>query len=431
MSSFLKLLSTDMVYFAIALAACALFAFLETTITKMRLFNIKELKSSTSKYFSILSSLEENPQQVLIGILIATNMAGITAAVIAQNLIEKIFVKFSLPEGLGFSIGIAVATIIISIFGEILPKSVAQSQGARLFTSTLWLTSLLHYLFKPITQPLNYFIQRVSKFQSSGDIVTEKEVRFLIDYIEQKGHIDQQKTYMLQNIFKMTSTHVKEILIPKSEMVSIDINSDIKDVLVLFEKHHFSRLPVYKKDQENIVGIIYQKDLFLEMQSNTETKIKDLVRPIIFVPDSLKVNELLKDFKLKKIHMGIVIDEYGSTIGLVTLEDALEEIVGDISDEHDDDSHEKIQIIEQEKEWLVDATLDLDRLKEYLKIPFSVESSVTLGGFLTERMQHLPKKEERFYYKGYCFNIEKADKKRIISVRVTISDSPEACNTKK
>jgi putative hemolysin len=420
-----------MVYFAIAITICAMFAFLETTITKMRLFNIKEIKSSTPKYLRLLTLLEENPQQVLIGILIATNMASITAAVITQNLIENICIKFSLPEGVGFSIGIAIATMLTSVLGEIIPKSIAQSQGPRLFTSTLWLTNLLSYISWPIAQPLNYFIQRISKSQNSNDVVTEKEIRFLIDYIEQEGDIDNHKTYLLQNIFRMTSTCVKEIVIPKSEIISISIDSDPAEMIALFEEYQFSRLPVYKKDQENIVGIIYQKDFFLAMQRNSQTTIKDLVRPIIFVPDSLKVNELIKDFKLKKIHMGIVMDEYGSTVGLVTLEDALEEIVGDISDEHDDDSLEKIKVIEPNQEWLVDATIDLDRLKEYLKIPFRVESSVTLGGFLTERMQYLPEKEECFYYKGYSFNIEKADKKRIISVRVTVSEESEECSNKK
>ena len=300
MDSFLKLLSTDMIIFVVALASCAFFAFLETTITKMRLFNIKELKNSTKKYMSILTSLEENPQEVLIAILIVTNMASITAAVIAEHLIQKVFATLSLPEGLGFSIGIAFATIITSVFGEILPKSMAQSQGTPVFISTLWIINLIYYVFKPITQPLNYFIQRLSKNQSSTDIITEKEVRFLIDYIEQKGHIDTEKTNMLQNIFRMTNTYVKEILIPKNEMVSIDIDTKIAEVLDIFEEHHFSRLPVYKKDQENIIGIIYQKDLFLKMQTDKDVQIKDIVRPIIFVPDSLKVNELLKTLNKRK-----------------------------------------------------------------------------------------------------------------------------------
>ena len=431
MSSFLSLLSTDIIVFIIAVVACATFAFLETSITKMRIFNITELKNSTQKYYSILTLLEKNPQQVLIAVLIATNMAGITAALIAQNIVERIFKTLHFPQGLGFTIGIAFGTIIISIFGEILPKISAQTQGMPLFTSTLWLTNLLYYIFQPITKPLNYFIQRWTQSQDSNDMVSENEIRFLIDTIEQKGHIDAEKIHMLQNVFRMTNTHVKEILIPKSHMVSIDVDTPVSHVLNLFETHRFSRLPVYDKDQENITGIVYQKDLFFRLQSNKDTLIKEIVRPIIFVPDSLKVNELLKEFKQQKIHMGIVLDEYGSTIGLVTMEDALEEIVGEIIDEHDKDgSHEKIKIISKDSEWLVDATLDLDRLKEYLKIPFSVETSVTLGGFLTERLQHLPKKEEQLHYQGYCFNIEEADSKRIISVRVTASNDPEKCNKK-
>jgi putative hemolysin len=290
----------------------------------------------------------------------------------------------------------------------------------------------LYQIFQPIARPLNYFIQRWTKSHDAKDGVSENEIRFLIDTIEQKDPIEAEKINMLQNIFRLTNTHVKEILIPKNEMVTIDSDAPVPMVLDLFKKYRFSRLPVYDKNPENIIGIVYQKDLFFRLQEDKNTLIKDIVRPIIFVPDSLTVNELLKELKQQKIHMGIVLDEYGSSIGLVTMEDALEEIVGEIIDEHDKDgSHEKIKIIAQGEEWLVDATIDLDRLKEYLKIPFSVKTSVTIGGFLTERLQHLPKQEEQMHYKGYCFSVEEADSKRIISVRVTTAREPEADNKNK
>ncbi len=150
------------------------------------------------------------------------------------------------------------------------------------------------------------------------------------------------------------------------------------------------------------------------------------MRPIIFVPDNMKVNALLKEFKLQQIHMAMVLDEYGNTIGLVTLEDTLEEIVGDINDEHDSNRDtEKIKIVKQDAEWAVDATIDLNRLHPVLKIIFDTQSAVTLGGFISERMQHLPKIGESLVYKGFHFTIEKADAKRVIKVRIQTPEQAE------
>ena len=396
----------------------------------MRLFKIKELEHGNTRYKNFLTTLENHPQFVLITILVATNMACITTAVLLQNIIEGMFADLNLPQGVGFTVGIAAGTIIVSLLGEIIPKSVGQAQSGML-GSLLWLANLIFKILKPIAPPLlaisNYFAK--SHKTEGDDVISEKEIRFLINYIEKKGIMEHEKISMLQNIFRMGSTHVKEILIPNSNIISIDISSDVDSVLNLFENYRYSRFPVFQDNPENIVGIVYQKDLFLNLQLNkNKFNLKDIVKPIIFVPDSLKVSELLKEFKQQSIHMAMVLDEYGSTIGLVTLEDALEEIVGDITDEHDPNSNtDKVTVIKKNKEWLVDATVDLDRLEDFLHIPFHVETAVTLGGFLTEQAQKLPVKGEKIYYKKYCFTIEKANKKRILRVYIKHNENAAKC----
>lgn len=421
----------DFSIFLFSLIMCALFSFLETSITAIRLFKIKELEKSTNKYKSFLMTLEQKPQDVLITILIATNMTCITTAILLQNMVEKFFIGLNLPQGFAFTIGIAAGTIVVSLAGEIIPKSVAQAKSS-MIGSWLWLANIIYRVLNPITSPLvriaEYFAQSRADEEQA---ISEQELQFLISYVEKKGIMDTEKVAMLQNIFRMGTTHVKEILIPNSNIISVDINSNIEIVLKLFENYRYSRFPVFENNPENIIGIIYQKDLFLNLQLNKQNfSLKDLIKPIIFVPDSLKVNELLKEFKIKSIHMAMVLDEYGSTIGLVTLEDALEEIVGDITDEHDPNAQsDKIIVISPHKEWLIDATADLDRVADFLQISFKVDTAVTLGGFLTEQAQRLPTKGDRFFYKKHCFMVEKASPKRILRVHVKISENNEMCKS--
>ncbi|MBP9765360.1 HlyC/CorC family transporter [Candidatus Babeliales bacterium] len=430
MTIYTQKLLLDCAFFLGSLALCALLAFMETSITAIRLFKVKELERSTAKYKHFFQTLETHPQYVLMTVLIATNMMCITTAILLQNIIENVFADFDLPQGLGFTIGIAAGTIVVSLIGEIIPKSIAQNLHNPL-ASLLWLANSIFYIMSPIARPLlsiSKYITQQHDQEFDDHIVSEQEIRFLINYIEKKGLMEQDKTNMLQNIFRMENTHVKEILIPKNDIISVNINSDMHEILELFQSYQYSRFPVFEQTPENIIGIIYQKDLFLALQKSSHLSLKSLVKPIIFVPDSLKVSELLKEFKKQHIHMAMVLDEYGSTIGLVTLEDTLEEIVGDISDEHERNLHMgKIITLVADQEWNVDATVDLDRLEDVLQIQFSVETAVTLGGFLTEHAQRLLKQNEHIFYKGYCFTIAQANEKRVIMVHIKKTDSKNQC----
>ncbi len=411
---------TNLILFLISLITCALFSFLETSVTALRLFKLKEIELATPQYKNLFVAFDKHPQQILISILIATDLASVTCAVVSQNLTQVLFEQIKMPESLTFVLGILITTIIVSIFGEIIPKSIAKSMGAKTFTSTLWIVNIFYTLLGPIARQ----IHKISSFiahHNDEEIVSEKEIQFLINYIEEKGLMDHEKTAMLQNIFHMGQTSVKEILIPKSEMISLDVNDDISIFLDKFSEYQFSRFPVYKSNPEHIIGIVYLKDILFALQKNASITLQELMRPIIFVPDNMKVNELLKEFKLQEIHMAMVLDEYGNTIGLVTLEDTLEEIVGDIHDEHDiNRDTSKIKVIQKDSQWAVDATIDLDRLRPLLKITFHTQSAVTLGGFISEQMQHIPKVGESLMYKGFSFTIEKADAKRVILVNIQV-----------
>lgn len=426
MEQYAQALSTNVILFLLSLLTCALFSFLETSITAMRLFKLKELELTTPQYKHLFEAFDKHPQNILISILIATNLASVTCAVISQDLTDSLFESIKLPEGVSFILGIFITTIMVSIFGEIIPKTVAQSMGSKTFTSTLWIVNIFYRVLGPIANYLNNISLYFSTNSDSEEIVSEKEIQFLINYIEEKGLMDHEKTAMLQNIFSMGQTSVKEILIPKSNVISINVSDDISTFLDKFSEYQFSRFPVYQDSAENIVGIVYLKDILFALQKDPAIELKQIIRPIIFVPDNMKVNELLKEFKLQQIHMAMVLDEYGNTIGLVTLEDALEEIVGDIHDEHDiNRDTEKIKTIKKDAEWAVDATIDLDRLHPLLKITFEAQSAVTLGGFISEQMQHLPKEGESLVYKNFTFTIDTADSKRVLYVRIQTAEQAE------
>ena len=406
--------------FLVALAVCALFSFLETSITALRLFKIKELAESTQKYKELFQTIEKHPHRIIITILIVSSLANATSAALITHIMETLFARFNLSEGLGFSIGIFIATSSILIFGEIIPKNIARLHGEGLLKSTLWITNTAFYLLYPfvkfLTKISDFVTNRIGKKPSEHE-PSEKEIQFLIDYIDEKGLMDPDKTEMLQNIFRLGKKPVKEIMVPEIDVITIDSTTKIKDALPIFTKYQFSRLPIFEKDPDNIIGIVYLKDIFLQLEQKAEDKtIKDIIRPIIFVPESLKVNQMLKQLKQKHMHMAMVLTEYGGISGLVTLEDVLEEIVGEIADEYESISDKIITL--KENEWLVDAAIPLETLAEVLNITFEAEDVFTLGGFITEQLQHLPKKGDRISYKEYCFQIQKASPKRVLQVLV-------------
>jgi len=221
---------------------------------------------------------------------------------------------------------------------------------------------------------------------------------------------------MLQNIFGLGQTQVNKIMIPRSDMVLLDSASSLDSAMSAFAAHRYSRLPLFEGKEENIIGFLYQKDSFALLQKKQRKPLKELVRPILFVPETKMCNQLLSEFLKKRMHMAVVIDEYGGVVGLVTLEDVIEEIVGEIRDEHEK-VRAKIIALEQGG-WLIDASVSLDDLEEVLEIPFPAQGAVTLAGFLNEQLQHLPRKGERHIYKGYCFQIQQASPRRVFQVLV-------------
>src|SRR3990167_3798193 len=410
--------------FLVTLSFCAIFSFIETSITALRIFKLKELEKENLRYKFLFNILEKQPNKILFTIVIANSLAHASSTALITSLMQEIFLGLNLSEGLGLTVGVAIASCALVVFGEIIPKNIARAQGNRLLKYTLGITTLTYYLLKPFVLLITKFANLLMAPFGSHEvevIPSEQELSFLIDYVNKKGIIDKHKTSMLLSIFNLSEKPIKEIIVPEPQIVSIEANKSIKDAINIFQKYQFTRFPVFENKQDNIVGIIYLKDIIYK-DLDPETTITNFVRPIMFVPESMKSNQLLRQFKEDKRHMAIVLNEFGGIEGLVTLEDVLEQIVGPIVDEHEN-ATEDIKHISK-NQWLVNGNVNLSELKKVFNIDFETDS-ISLGGFITEQLQHLPTNGETLIYKDYKFKIENSTPKRILQVTITKESNKE------
>ncbi len=415
-------LITPCLFLACALIIRATLSFLETSITALRLFRLKELANTTTQYHSLLQTLEQTPQRVLVTIIVANSFVDVTAASLATFIMGKIFAHFGFSGSIGFTVGIAFATMGIVVFGEILPKSFAKVRSESAFKSMLWLINGIYFALYPFVFLLVRFSDFVM-YKVGGKealeaqwVSSEREIQFLINYIHEQGLLELEKREMLQNIFELGNTPAKEVMIPATKIISIDVNTPIEKAFEFFSKNPYTRIPAYSETPSNIIGMVHQKDLFILSSKGEKKLLKDLVRPLMFVQENTKVNQLLVKFREKHVHIAIVINEQGIITGLVTLEDIIEEIVGEISDEHEP-SMGKIMPL-QKDEWLVDATIPLEDLGKFLGILFETEDSVSLAGFLAEYLERIPKTNEQIIYKRFIFQIQKATPLRVQFVHI-------------
>ncbi len=420
---------TNLLFLIISLSLCALFSFIETSVTALRLFKLKEIAEGTPKYRRLFHVFEHNPNRILISVLIAYNLSNVLAAVFSSEVMAGVTRSLNISERLGFAVGILLTSITI-LLTDLIPKNIATIHGDRLFTSTLWIMNIIYYIFfipvsflSKVADTVTHWIAGSSVKDTGDAIASEKEIQFLINYINEKGLMERHKTAMLKSIFELGTTPIKDVMVPETSVISINVNSTQKETLDLFSKYQFTRLPVYEDKIDNIIGMVHQKDFFQLLSRGEERALRDIVRPIMFVPESAKVLRVLKEFREQRMHIAMVLNEFGGITGLVTLEDVIEEIVGEISDEYEAVPEKVITL--KSGGFLVDASIELEELEPVLGIIFETEDALTLGGFLIEQLERVPKTGERLEYKGFHFKIQQATPKRILQVLVFSHDIAE------
>ncbi len=408
--------------FAILLSLSAFFSASETAYFSLSAADIERLKNRKDAPTRQVVQLLSQPKKLLISIVIGNTIVNIGAASLAAILTLDFCRAFDLDPEIGILIEVIVVTFVILIFTEIVPKVAAVKNARRVAINFSFPLTIFFYLFSPIVSIFHIFTQWLThlfRINKNKLLLSEEELISLVDVGEEKGTLQQDEKEMIHSIFEFGETTVREIMVPRIDMISVSADADMNHLLDLIRKHMHSRMPVYQEKVDNITGIIYAKDLlpFLDKPGPATVELSKLARPAHFVPEQKKIDDLLREFQTEKIHMAIVVDEYGGTAGLVTLEDIIEEIVGEIQDEHDIEQplYQKIS----NTEFIVDGSMDLEEINDQLGLSLPTEEGVeTLAGFLFGLFGSVPAEKQTIDYNGYEFVITKVIRRRIKQVRI-------------
>lgn len=413
------------------IAVNAFFAASEIAIVSVRRSRLKVEKEEKALREKALHYLLENPSEFLatiqIGVTVAGFFASATGAISFSQELGKRWEASRIPilQTFGQEIAVVLVTLVISfltlILGELVPKRVALAHPERFSILVARFIFFLSRVLKPVVKVLSAstdFISRLLGVSAETPLsVTDEEIRLLIS---EQRILPLEERRLIDEVFDFGDTLAYEVMTPRTDIVCIEETATLEEVLSLFIKSHFSRLPVYREDIDNIVGFLHMKDVLPYLQEGKLSKpVLEMVRPIHFVPATKRVIELLRELQQRRIHMAIVLDEYGGTAGLVTIEDLLEELVGEIRDEHDRETSPYRRI--KEDEYLVNASVPIGSLNELLglEIPESEEFQ-TLGGLIMEVLGKIPEEGEMVTVKNYELKVERMRGKRVVTVRLSI-----------
>lgn len=383
-----------------------------SSVNKIRLRNyVDENRHGSKKALYIV----ENFDNALSTILVGNNIVNIAAASISAKAATDLF-----GASTGLVVSTFVMTILILIFGEILPKSIAKEHAE---AYALKISGILLLLIRVLT-PINYLFRRlkvvVSRLFSSDSqnapSVTEEEIKVMVDISEEEGVIDKEEKELVHRSLEFNEVLVGEVLTPRPDIIAIEVDQPIEEIKRVFFEERFSRVPVYEKNIDNIIGILSEREFLAEVLQHKDVNIRKLLRKPMYVVKSMKIASLLLELQKSKVHMSIVIDEFGGTSGLITLEDILEQLVGEIWDEHD----EKFNVVTQtdENTYEFDAQLQLDDFSKIMNIQPPETSYHNLGGWIFEKLERIPQKGDSFEYENLKITIVEVEKNRIRKVKV-------------
>ncbi|MGM0437233.1 MAG: hemolysin family protein [Bacillota bacterium] len=400
----------------ILLFLSAFFSGSETAFMAVNRIQIRDKSNKGDEKANLVDQLLDDETQLLTTILIGNNLVNIATSSIATSIAIELFGN----KGVGIATG--VVTLFILIFGEITPKSLGNSNSlkyAKIVAPFLYWTEKAFY---PFVLFFSWIIKKVIGKENliSSAFITEEEIRRFVNVSEEEGVIKEIEKDMIQSVFDFDDTQVREIMVPRIDMVCIDNEANVKEVVELAVEYGHSRIPVYENVVDDIIGLIYVKDLLKLILTNEDEKNIDLdefIKPIYFIPESKPINTLLTEMQKRREHMAIVLDEYGGTSGLITIEDLLEEIVGDIQDEFDLETKmiEKVN----EHEMIVDARSDIDKVNEKLENSLHEEENFeTISGFILHNLGYLPQKGEKIEINNLLITVEEVSEHRIEKVRI-------------
>ena len=398
----------------------AYFSATETAFSTFNRIRVKNMAEKGNKKAALALKLSDNYDSLISAILIGNNIVNILASSMATLLFTQfIFANHSRSEDIGATVSTAVLTVVILIFGEISPKTIAKNSPEKFVLFSAPIINFVRIILFPIIFIFNGWQKLLAKFfkKQEDTGMTEEELISIIEEAEEEGDIDKEESDLIKSAIEFGDLEVGDIFTPRIDITALPVGATKDLVAKTFSESGYSRLPVYDGDIDNVVGILYYKD-FYTVAYKTNVPLHEIIKPVIYVATTQPVNELMKELQEKQLHMAIVTDEFGSTAGIVTLEDILEEIVGEIWDEHDEIVEEIKEI--GEREYIVSGKSNTEKLFSMLDIDLDEGEieAVTIGGWAMEVLGKIPEVADSFEQFGLAVEIMEMDGRRVETVHV-------------
>ena len=430
---------SELLLLVVLIALNAFFSASEIAVISVPKLRLKQLIDSGNKTAPVLFRLADDSSRFLATIQIGVTFMGFLASATAAvrlstelaDLIKQIPIASleNIAEGLSVAIITILLSLIVLVFGELVPKSLGLAHSERIALAVARPIDFLARLAGPLVRFLVWITNLIAKPfggrpRRGMPIVTQEEIKTLVDAGEEGGVIEEEEKEMIYSIFEFGETVAREVMVPRMDVLAIDVETPLLEAMDSVIHHNHSRVPVYQASVDNILGILYAKDLLKVLHEKgragaNEVRVADLLRPAAFTPESKKVDELFEEMQKRRIHMAIVIDEYGGTAGIVTIEDILEEIVGEIQDEYDQAEELEIQPA-GENEWLINARANLGDINDVLHVHFPVDDADTLGGFVYAQLGKVPLPGDEVRHENVLLKVINVAGRRIGKVNVQV-----------
>ena len=401
------------------LALSAFFSSSETAMMAVNKIRVRNLADAGLSSAQTLMKVLDNQPKMLSAILIGNNIVNISASSLATILVTRAFGDMYVGVGTG------ILTLLVLIFGEITPKT-----SATLYSETMALRFAKPiYMIMQVLTPVIFIVDKLSQGvlrllhvdpNKKKDDITEDELRTIVEVSHEEGVIESDEKKMIYNVFDFGDSVAKDIMVPRIDMTFIDVDATFSEVIEVFREVKYTRYPVYEETTDNVIGIINIKDLLLT-ENQKKFCIRDYLREPLYTYEFKKTAELMVELRKTQNNIAIVLDEYGATAGLITLEDMLEEIVGEIRDEYDEDEEDLIRRIGP-REYVVEAAMKLDDLNDQLGLDLESEDYDSIGGFIIGLLDHLPEEGEEVTHKTLRFVVDKVDRNRIDKIHLYIQE---------
>ncbi len=408
----------------------AFFAMTEIAFISLNDAKISKQAKEGEKKAKQISKMLKNPSKFLATIQIGITLAGfLSSAFASDTFADKLapVLESWLPLGIGIwkGISIIIITMILSyftlVFGELVPKRLAMKNHEKIAYATIGIIRAISIITAPFVKLLTFSTNVVSKLfgvnENEEETVTEEEIRMMVDVGEEKGTIEEEEKELINNIFEFNDKTVAEVMVHRKDVFAVDVNADIYEKLDSIDEYKYSRIPVYEETIDEIVGILYIKDLLKYITAHTKIEIKSIMREAYFVSEHKMINDLFKELQKNKTQMAIVLDEYGGTAGVITMEDILEELVGNIFDEYDEEEPDYKKI--DDNTFLINGSVSIYDLRKILNVEIEEGEYDTLSGYLTEKLGRIPEDNEKPVIETpmVTYKIEEYEDKRIKMVK--------------